>query len=130
MFYDEDYVVRWIAPHLRSGEMLYAIKGIDTSRVFLVEREAIAGYYHTENSADCCHDFNERLLVREAVCLNSKIDVLREEVISLKEKLKEKEKEEKDNTNVETKPMPRLKNGMFGVTRYQDPTQKESKDYI
>ena len=126
--YNEEYIVRWIAPHLRYDEMLYAIEGIDTGRVFLVERDVIAGYYHTENSTDCCYDVNERLLVQEVSRLNLEITKLKGEVISLEEKLKEKSKEE-DNTNVETNPMPRLKNGMFGITRYKNVTQGKFDNY-
>lgn len=110
--YDEDYIIKWIAPHLRHDKMLYAIEGIDTGRVFLVDRDVIAGYYHTENSTDCCYDYNERLLVQEIIRLNSKIDILKEEVISLKEKTKEN-----DNTDLETNPMPPLKNGWFGLSQ-------------
>ena len=124
--YDEDYIVKWIAPHLRYDKMLYAIEGIDTGRVFLVDRDVIAGYYHTENSTDCCYDVNERLLTQEVSRLNSEIDTLKWEVTSLKEKLKEKSKE-KNNTNVEINPMPRLKNGMFGITRYKNITSNETK---
>lgn len=113
--HDEDYIVKWIAPHLRYDRMLCAIEGIDTGRVFLVDRDVIAGYYHTENSIDC-YDINERLLVQEIVRLNSEINVLKEEVISLEEKLKEKSKE-KDNINVEINPMPPLKNGWFGLSQ-------------
>ena len=122
--YNEEYIVRWIAPHLRYDEMLYAIEGIDTGKVFLVERDVIAGYYHTENSTDCCYDVNERLLVQEVSRLNLEINKLKREVISLEEKLKEK-----DNTNVETNPMPRLKNGMFGITRYKNITQGKFDNY-
>lgn len=126
--YNEEYIVRWIAPHLRYDEMLYAIEGIDTGKVFLVERDVIAGYYHTENSTDCCYDVNERLLVQEVSRLNLEITKLKGEVISLEEKLKEKSKE-KDNTNVEINPMPRLKNGIFGITRYKDITSREFEGY-
>lgn len=112
---DEDYIVKWIAPHLRYDRMLCAIEGIDTGRVFLVDRDVIAGYYHTENSIDC-YDVNERLLVQEVIRLNSEIDTFKEEVISLEEKLKEKSKE-KDNTNVEINPMPPLENGWFGLSK-------------
>lgn len=124
--YDEDYTVKWIAPHLRYDKMLYAIEGIDTGRVFLVDRDVIAGYYHTENSTDCCYDVNERLLVQEIIHLNSKIDMLKEEVISLKEKT-----EEKDNTDVKADPMPPLENGWFGFIRKYDEygnIEKEDKD--
>lgn len=126
--YDEDYIVKWIAPHLRYDKMLYAIEGIDTGRVFLVDRDVIAGYYHTENSTDCCYDVNERLLTQEVSRLNSEIDTLKWKVASLEEKLKEKSKE-KDDTNVETNPMPRLKNGMFGITRYKNITSRGFEDY-
>lgn len=126
--YNEEYIVRWIAPHLRYDEMLYAIEGIDTGKIFLVERDVIAGYYHTENSTDCCYDVNERLLVQEVSRLNLEITKLKGEVISLEEKLKEKSKE-KDNTNVEINPMPRLKNGIFGITRYKDITSREFEGY-
>ena len=126
--YDEDYIVKWIAPHLRYDKMLYAIEGIDTGRVFLVDRDVIAGYYHTENSTDCCYDVNERLLAQEVFRLNSEINTLKGKVASLEEKLKEKSKE-KDNTNVEISPMPRLKNGMFGITRYKNITSRGFEDY-
>ena len=122
--YNEEYIVRWIAPHLRYDEMLYAIEGIDTGRVFLVERDVIAGYYHTENSTDCCYDVNERLLAQEVSRLNSEINTLKGKVASLEEKLKEK-----DNTNVEINPMPRLKNGMFGITRYKNITSMGFEGY-
>ncbi len=126
--YNEEYIVRWIAPHLCYDEMLYAIEGIDTGRVFLVERDVIAGYYHTENSTDCCYDVNERLLAQEVSRLNLEITKLKGKVISLEEKLKEKSKEE-DNTNVEINPMPRLKNGMFGITRYKNITSMGFEGY-
>lgn len=130
--YDEDYIVKWIAPHLRYDKMLCAIEGIDTGRVFLVDRDVIAGYYHTENSTDCCYDINERLLVQEVIRLNSEIDTLKEEVISLKENLKEKSRE-KDNINVEINsvPMPPLENGWFGFIRKYDECgniEEEDKD--
>ena len=126
--YDEDYIVKWIAPHLCYDKMLYAIEGIDTGRVFLVDRDAIAGYYHTENSTDCCYDVNERLLTQEVFRLNSEIDTLKWEIMSLKEKLGGKSEEE-DNTNVEINPMPRLKNGMFGITRYKNITSGRFEGY-
>ena len=126
--YDEDYIVKWIAPHLCCDKMLYAIEGIDTGRVFLVDIDAIAGYYHTENSTDCCYDVNERLLAQEVSRLNSEINTLKGKVASLEEKLKEKSKE-KDNTNVEISPMPRLKNGMFGITRYKNITSGRFEGY-
>lgn len=126
--YNEEYIVRWIAPHLRYDEMLYAIEGIDSGRVFLVERDVIAEYYHTENSTDCYYDVNERLLAQEVSRLNSEINTLKGKVASLEEKLKEKSKE-KDNINVEISPMPRLKNGMFGITRYKNIAQGEFNNY-
>lgn len=125
--YNEEYIVRWIAPRLRYDEMLYAIEGIDSGRVFLVERDVIAGYY-TENSTDCCYDVNERLLAQEASRLNSEINTLKGKVASLEEKLKEKSKE-KNNTNVEISPMPRLKNGMFGIARYKNITPGRFEGY-
>ena len=42
--------------------------------------------------------------------------------------MKEKSKEE-DNTNVEINPMPRLKNGMFGITRYKTITSMGFEGY-
>lgn len=108
--------------------MLYAIEGIDSGRVFLVDRDVIAGYYHTENSTDCYYDVNERLLAQEVSRLNSEINTLKGKVASLEEKLKEKQKE-KDNTNVEISHMPRLKNGMFGVTRYKNITSMGFEGY-
>ena len=122
--YNEEYIIRWIAPHLRYDEMLYAIEGIGTGRVFLVERDVIAGYYHTENSTDCCYDVNERLLAQKVSRLNSEINTLKGEVASLEEKLKEK-----DNTTVEINPMPRLKNGMFGITLCKNITQGKFDNY-
>ena len=122
--YNEEYIVRWIAPHLHYDEMLYAIEGIDTGRVFLVERDVIAGYYHTENSTDCCYDVNERLLVQEVSRLNLEINKLKSEVISREEKLTEQ-----NNTNVEISPMPRLKNGMFGITRCKNITSGRFESY-
>lgn len=102
--YDEDYIVKWIAPHLRVDKILYAIKGIDTGRVFLVGRRAIKGYYHTEKSSDQCYDMNERLLALE-------VSHLQKEINALKEKINKKEVES------ESISMPQLENGWFGFSK-------------
>lgn len=110
--YDEDYTVRWIAPHLSYDVMLYAIEGIDTGRVFLVEREAIVGYYHTVNSSDCCYDINERLLAREVTRLRIENDILKQE--------RDEEKGTKMEVKPKSVPMPPLENGWFGFIRRYD----------
>lgn len=102
--YDEDYIVKWIAPHLRVDKMLYAIKGIDTGRVFLVGRKAIKGYYHTEKSSDWCYDMNERLLALE-------VSRLQIENNALREKINKKEMESKSIS------MPPIENGWFGLSK-------------
>ena len=105
--YDEDYIVEWVAPHLRVDEILYAIKGIDTGRVFLVGRQTIKGYYHTEKSSDWCYDMNERLLALE-------VDRLQTENNALREKIDKKEVESKSIS------MPPLENGWFGLSKKYD----------
>lgn len=102
--YDEDYIVKWVAPHLRVDKILYAIKGIDTGRVFLVGRQAIKGYYHTEKSSDQCYDMNERLLALE-------VNRLQKENNALREKINKKEVESKSIS------MPPLENGWFGLSK-------------
>ena len=49
---DEKYRCIWVAPHPTLGRMLYAIEGLDTKQVFLINKDAILGYYHTFNSLD------------------------------------------------------------------------------
>lgn len=102
--YDEDYIVEWVAPHLRVDEILYAIKGIDTGRVFLVGRQTIKGYYHTEKSSDWCYDMNERLLALEVGRLQTENNALREKI---------------DKKEVESKSisMPPIENGWFGLSK-------------
>lgn len=107
--YNEDYIVKWIAPHLRRDDMLYAIQGVDTERVFLVSRQAIKGYYHTEQSSDCCYDINERLLVQEILRLEDEIDILKQE--------RDKKKEIEMEVKPKSIPMPPLENGMFGLQK-------------
>lgn len=116
--YDEDFIVKWIGSHLRCDVMLYAIKGVESGRTFLVERDVIAGYYHTKNSSDCCYDINERLLVQEVIRLRSEIDTLKEKVIERKEAKTEK-----------LSSMPPLKNGMFGITRSENITSNGLEGY-
>lgn len=128
--YDEDYIVKWIAPHLRYDKMLCAIEGIDTGRVFLVDRDVIAGYYHTENSTDCCYDINERLLVQEIVHLRSEIDMLKEKILSVEEELSKKEALEETKKEITFNPMPSLENGMFGITRYENITSRGFEGYV
>lgn len=102
--YDEDYIVEWVAPHLRVDKMLYAIKGIDTGRAFLVGRQTIKGYYHTEKSSDWCYDMNERLLALEVGRLQTENNALRE-------KINKKEMESKSIS------MPPIENGWFGLSK-------------
>lgn len=127
--HNEDYIVKWIAPHLRYDKMLCAIEGIDTGRVFLVEKDVIAGYYHTENSTDYCYDINERLLVQEIIRLNSEIDMLKEKIFNVEEELSKKEVPEETKKEITSNPMPQLKNGMFGITRWDNISSRGFEGY-
>lgn len=127
--YDEDYIVEWVAPHLRVDEILYAIKGIDTGRVFLVGRQTIKGYYHTEKSSDWCYDMNERLLALEVSRLQIENNALREDNLKLIRdnlelmegsiKLMEENNKLKENSKI-SNPMPPLENGWFGLSKKYD----------
>jgi hypothetical protein len=113
---DEDYIVEWIAPNLFLDEILYAIIGEKSKRLFLVERKVIRKFYHTDKSYDYFHEFNERYLIQERQKLYEQIDLLKQE----NEKLKKKTK----TTGYQ---MPKIENGMIGLTFFytQDGIKKE-----
>ena len=100
---DEKYRCIWIAPHPTLGRMLYAIQGLDTKQVFLINTDAILGYYHTFNSLDNT-DMVLKILSSECYNLNM-------ELRKIKSVINEQSVAATDNLKV----MPELEDGMYGI---------------
>ena len=103
---DEKYRCIWVAPHLRVGKILYAIEGMDTKKVFLVNKNAILSYSHTCGS----HDNTELALE----ILSSEYYDLDLAFEKFKSSIKEQNAAATDNSNV----MPELEIGMFGIAKH------------
>ena len=100
---DEKYRCIWIAPHPTLGRMLYAIEGLDTKQVFLINTDAILGYYHTFNSRD---NTNTVLMTLASKCYNLDLELKK-----IKSVINEQSVAATDNSNV----MPELEDGMYGI---------------
>ncbi len=102
---DEQYRCIWVAPHpLISRIMLYAIEGLDTKQVFLINTDVILGYYHTFNSFD---NTEKALKILSSECYN--LDM---ELRKIKSVIGEQSAAAPvDNSNV----MPELEDGMYGI---------------
>lgn len=100
---DEKYRCIWIAPHPTLGRMLYAIEGLDTKQVFLINTDAILGYYHTFNSRD-----NIDMVLKILSSEYSKLELKLEEI---KSSINEQSVAATDNLNV----IPELEDGMYGI---------------
>lgn len=100
---DEKYRCIWIAPHPTLGRMLYAIEGLDTKQVFLINTDAILGYYHTANSLD---NTNTVLMTLASKCYNLDLELRK-----IKSVINEQSVAATDNLNV----IPELEDGMYGI---------------
>ena len=101
---DEEYRCTWIAPHPKTGEMLYAIEGMDTKKVFLINKNAILKYSHTCGS----HDNTElalKILSSEYYDLDSAFEKFKSSI--------KKQNTVADDSN----DMPKLEEGMFGIAK-------------
>ena len=103
---DEKYRCIWVAPHLRAGKILYAIEGMDTKKVFLVNKNAILSYSHTCGSHD-----NTELALEILSSEYSKLELKLEEI---KSSIEEQSGAAADNSN----DMPELEIGMFGIAKH------------
>ena len=102
---DERYRCIWMAPHLTTGEMLYAIEGMDTKKVFLINKNAILRYSHTCGSHD-----NTQLALEVLSFEYHGLDLAFEE---FKSSIKEQNAAIKDSND-----MPELEKGMFGIAKH------------
>ena len=102
---DERYRCIWMAPHLTTGEMLYAIRGLHTQKVFLINKDAILVYNHTGCSYD---NTNAVLMTLASECYQ--LDLKLEKI---KSSIMEQSVATTDNLNV----MPELEDGMFGIIK-------------
>ena len=102
---DERYRCIWMAPHLTTGEMLYAIRGLHTQKVFLVNKDAILVYNHTCGSLD-----NTDVVLKILSSEYSKLELKLEEI---KSSIEEHSAAATGNSNV----MPELEDGMFGIVK-------------
>ena len=102
---DEKYRCIWIAPHPTLGRMLYAIEGLETKQVFLINKDAILGYYHT---FDSCDNTNTVLMTLASKCYNLDVEL---------RKIKSCINEQSEATIDDSNDMPELKAGMFGISK-------------
>lgn len=100
---DEKYRCIWIAPHPTLGRMLYAIEGLDTKQVFLINTDAILGYYHTCGSHD-----NTDVVLKILSSEYSKLELKLEEI---KSSIMEQSVAAIASSNI----MPELEDGMYGI---------------
>ena len=100
---DEKYRCIWIAPHLTTGEMLYAIRGLHTQKVFLVNKDAILVYNHTCGSYD-----NTNMVLKILSSEYAKLELKLEEI---KSSIEEQSVAAIASSNV----MPELEDGMYGI---------------
>lgn len=112
--FDESYECIWAAPHRFTGEQLYAIEGIYSHKIFLIDSHSIKRYYHT------CDSYDNTVL---ALTLISK--QYNNLLIDLDEARKENDRLAlkiatlpKDSTPKNS--MPPLEDGMFGVIEADD----------
>lgn len=99
---DEQYRCIWVAP-APNGEIVYAIEGMDTKKVFLVEEGAILQYSHT------LHSFDNTEQALDTLTRNYHKLIL--EFKNYKEFIEKNNKAASNNLN----DMPELKAGMFGI---------------
>lgn len=100
---DERYRCIWMAPHLTTGEMLYAIRGLHTQKVFLVNKDAILVYNHTCGSHD-----NTDVVLKILSSEYSKLELKLEEI---KSSIMEQSVAAIASSNI----MPELEDGMYGI---------------
>ena len=101
---NEKYRCIWVAP-VPSGEIVYAIEGMDSKKVFLVEEGAILQYSHTLQSFDS----TEQAL--DTLTRNYHKLIL--EFKDYKESIEKNNGAAAGNSN----DMPELKAGMFGIAK-------------
>lgn len=109
---DESYRVEWIAPHLSINRILYAIRGVRSNYLFLVEEKAIGTHIHTIQSKV----FDPTIIYKK---LSKRISELKEDNFELMKdmgKLIEENNKLKENSKI-SNPMPPLENGWFGLSR-------------
>lgn len=102
---DEKYRCIWVAPHPATSRMLYAIEGLDTKQVFLVNKDAILGFYHTYSSYD-----NSNAVLMDLASRCHQLELKLEEI---KSSIEEQSAAATDNLNI----MPELEDGMFGIIK-------------
>ena len=101
---DERYRCIWMAPHLTTGEMLYAIRGLHTQKVFLINKDAILVYNHTCGSLD-----NTDVVLKILSSEYSKLELKLEEIKSYIEEHSVAAPVDNSNT------MPELEDEMYGI---------------
>ena len=101
---DEQYRCIWAAP-APNGEIVYAIEGVDSKKVFLVEEGAIFQYSHT------LHSFDSTEQALDILTRNYHKLIL--EFKDYKESIEKNNKAATDKSN----DMPELKAGMFGISK-------------
>lgn len=106
---DESYECIWAAPNHTTGVQLYAIEGMDSHKIFLVDSNSISTYSHTCHSYDNTEDAL-RLISKQYRKLLVELDEAQKEIDRLTPKI---DVPCEDSTL--KNPMPPLENGMYGI---------------
>lgn len=109
----EDFIVEWIAPHLKFNKMLYLIKGKESGCRFIVGRKAIKNYYHTCASVDKS-ELVEQIIMKN---FNQEKKELQDKILSIESDNKILQKRLNQIKTAKNTPMPPLENGMFGIVK-------------
>lgn len=107
--FDESYECIWTGPHLTTGEQLYAIAGLYSHKIFLIDSNSIKRYYHTCNSYDNTEDAL-RLISNQYNNLLIDLEEARKENDRLALKIAAPHEEPMPEN-----PMPPLEDGMYGI---------------
>lgn len=107
--FDESYECIWAAPNHTTGVQLYAIEGIYSHKIFLIDSHSIKRYYHTCRSYDNTEDAL-RLISKQYRKVLVELDEAHKEIDRLTPKIDVPAKE-----FMPKNPMPPLEDGMFGV---------------
>lgn len=107
--FDESYECIWAAPNHITGVQLYAIEGLYSHKIFLIDSHSINRYYHTCRSYDNTEDAL-RLISKQYRKLLVELDKAHKAIDRLTPKISVPCKDSMPENS-----MPALEDGMFGV---------------
>lgn len=109
---NESYRCMWAGPHHFTGEQLYAIEGVKSHKIFLIDSNFISTYSHTCDSYD-----------NTAVALSIISKQYNKLLIDLDEARRENDRlalkvAAPHEDSIPKNPMPALEDGMFGMAKH------------